>query len=55
MLNVKKAMINACTTNNIEIVRYLVSSCGGFNLNQTVVQKKSPLYAACEGGHVELA
>jgi ankyrin repeat protein len=27
----------------------------GFQLNQNMVWKKSPLYVACEYGHVELA
>jgi len=27
----------------------------GFMLNQNIVMKKSPLYVACEKGHLELA
>ncbi len=53
MLNIKKAMLQACQANNLEIVKFLVSQ--GFQLNQAAVGKKAPLYVACEGGHIELA
>lgn len=53
-LNTKKAMLYACSNNNAEVVKWLVGF-GGFDLNQTQVNKRSPLYAACEGGHVDLA
>ena len=53
LLNVKKSMILACQNNHREIVKFLVNS--GFDLNQTIIGKKTPLYTACEYGHVELA
>ena len=52
-INVKKAMIYACESNHIDIVKFLVSL--GFELNQTAIGKKTPLYVACERGHVDIA
>lgn len=52
-LNIKKAMIYACANNSIEIVKLLISY--GFDLNNNHINKKSPLYVACEYGHIELA
>jgi hypothetical protein len=46
MLNVKKAMIYACERNHFDIVKMLVSL--GFETNNTAINKKSPLYVACE-------
>lgn len=53
MLNVKKAMLYACEKNHMNIVKALIGI--GFEINNTCVNKKSPLYVACENGHVELA
>lgn len=51
--NTKKAMLLACATNKLQIVQFLVNQ--GFELNQTVVCRKSPLYTACEAGYLEVA
>lgn len=53
LLNVRKAMLYACQSGSIGIVKFLVSQ--GFELNQCLVNKKSPLYVACEHGQVEVA
>ena len=46
-------MLLACISGKINIVRFLVNQ--GFELNQTVVSRKSPLYVACEAGQLEVA
>jgi ankyrin repeat protein len=52
-LNVKKAMLYLCERNNIELVKFLVNM--GFDLNNILIQKKSPLFVACEYNYIELA
>lgn len=46
-------MIYACEKNYFDIVKLFISF--GFELNNISINKKSPLYAASENGHIELA
>lgn len=43
-------MYYACVNNHIEIVKMLIQY--GFEINNNAIFKKTPLYVACENGHL---